>query len=85
MTDDPALLRPLKCRKCGYEATYTPPDRFTPALDMATKCPEIAARLNRGEDFGGDPRRCNTMYGVWVAAERARLAPPAPHDRSDTH
>jgi hypothetical protein len=84
MTDGPALLRPLKCRKCGYEATYTPPDDFLPAVNMSTKCPEITARLSRGEDFAGDPRRCNAMFGIWVAAERTRKAPPPP-DRSDTH
>jgi hypothetical protein len=74
----------LKCRKCGYEAIYMPPDTFEPALDMYTKCPEITARLDRGEEVGGDPRRCNTMFGTWVAAERARTVAPPP-DRSDTH
>jgi hypothetical protein len=77
------LKSTLKCRKCGDEAIYMPPDTFEPALDMYTKCPEITARLDRGEGVGGDPRRCNTMFGTWVAAERARKAAPPP-DRSDT-
>ena len=84
MTGGPPKSRTLKCRKCGYEAIYTPPDVFAPFLDMSAKCPEIEARIKRSESFDGDPRRCNTMYGTWVAAERTRVA-PVPHDRSDTH
>ena len=63
---------------------YTPPDLFVPSLNMSAKCPEIEARIKRSESFDGDPRRCNTMYGTWVAAERTWVA-PVPHDRSDTH
>jgi hypothetical protein len=74
MISSPALPRILKCRKCGYEATYTPPDVFARALDMPAKCPEVRARLGRGESFNGDPRRCNAMYGTWVVAERVREA-----------
>jgi hypothetical protein len=58
---------PVKCPKCGYEATWLPAENgFSPALDMYTKCPEVTAHLDRGQSVAGDPRTCRKLRDAWV-------------------